>query len=184
MYSVDFESIVAQSVGNALPGDAMSANSFGSLDIEDAVREAGIGTYHDKLVALAGPRGAIDWSRFDIVELAPLMPSIATLDYSITRDDPDFTYRFVGESINAIAKRNLRGLGLRDVLVGKNRDSIIAEYGAALKGGRPRASAGKVVISELTWVRYLRFLYPVRTDTGVDRVLLIMLFDSAVSRTV
>lgn len=177
MYTVGFETLIRLAPGSEkLPLDAMSGNPPASVSYHDALRLADFQDVDRSLSAMSQD-GVLDWDRFDISPFARLMPSMAVLD-RLVRDDglPDFRYGFVGENICAIAKRNLRGVCLRDVLVGESRDRILAEYEATVDGTVPRASTGNVTISDLHWVRYLRFLYPVRTETGIDRVLLFMLF--------
>ena len=62
------------------------------------------------------------------------------------------------------------------MLTEPSRKDILAEYEQTLREGRPSASTGMVDISDLTWLRYLRFLYPVRRGAATDRLLCFMLF--------
>ncbi len=177
MYTVSFEDLANHQAGpDGVPADAMSANAPRSVPFEEAVALADMEDADARLRTMSDG-GILNWSRFDIQPFARLMPSIAYLD-KVDREGGiiDFRYGFVGENINAIAKRNLRGICLRDVLVGEKAEAIIQEYATTLEERVPRASSGNVSISDLTWVRYLRFLYPTRTETGLDRVFLIMLF--------
>ena len=131
---------------------------------------------HEKLMSIATD-SIIDWEKFDITEFAAMMPSIALLDSVLDENgNQDFQYGYVGESINEIAQRPLKGLRLGEVLIGEAKDKIIDEYAATLQGGVPRASAGRVTISELDWIQYMRFLYPVRRNGKVNRVMLFMLY--------
>jgi len=173
---LNFQSLSSFAKGQALVDDAMSRRPPRSIDLEDALEIADMRDHHSKLMETAVD-GVVDWDTFDIVEFGPLMPSIALLDSVIDENgDQDFQYGYVGGSINEIAQRPLRGLKLGDVLVGEAKDKIIAEYAAALEGGRPRASVGRVTISDMDWVHYMRFLYPVRRDGAVNRILLVMLY--------
>ncbi|NMM44622.1 hypothetical protein HH303_09025 [Rhodospirillaceae bacterium KN72] len=180
MFSADLNFIVARdSDPTKIPADAMSRKMPVSLDFQEAMTLGGFTKAHETVMAMADD-GVVDWSRFDITSFAYWMPAIATLDRIETEaGEPDFVYRFVGESINTIAKRSLRGISLRQVLVGPAMNWILTEYETTLKEGHPRASTGQVTISDMNWVRYLRFLYPVRTATGVDRILLFMLYDTS-----
>jgi hypothetical protein len=177
MYSVDFTALVELASGReAVPADAMSANPPRSLPFNNALDLAEFQSVHEIVTGMSDD-GVVVWDKFDIAPFAALMPSIATLDqFKTDAGEDDYIYRFVGQNLETIAKRSLRKTSLREVLHGKNRDAILQEYGATLTGRVPRASTGNVDISDLVWVRYLRFLYPVRTKTGVDRLLLFMLF--------
>lgn len=179
MYSVDFTALVELASGReAVPSDAMSANPPRSIPFNDALELAKFQSIHE-LVTSMSTGGVVDWQKFDIAPFATMMPSIATLDYFKTDQGlDDYIYRYVGQNLETIAKRSLRAVSLRQVLVGKSRDAILREYGDTLAGRVPRASTGNVDVSDLVWVRYLRFLYPVRTKTGVDRLLLFMLFSA------
>ena len=172
----NFQSLSSFAKGRSLVDDAMSRRPPRTIDLEEALEAADMKEQHKKLMELAVD-GVVDWDKFDIVEFGPMMPSIALLD-SVTDENgnQDFQYGYVGESINEIAQRPLRGLKLGDVLVGEAKDKIIAEYAAALNGNEPRVSVGQVTISDLDWVHYMRFLYPVRRNGEVNRILLIMLF--------
>jgi hypothetical protein len=172
----NFQSLSSFAQGRALVDDAVSRRPPRTIDLEEALEVADIKEQHKKLMELAVD-GVVEWDKFDIVEFGPMMPSIALLD-SVTDENGnlDFQYGYVGESINEIAQRPLRGLKLGDVLVGEAKDKIIAEYAAALNGNEPRVSVGQVTISDLDWVHYMRFLYPVRRNGEVNRILLIMLF--------
>ena len=174
---LNFQSLSSFAKGRVLVDDAMSRRPPRSIDLEEALTFADMWDQHRKLEAISDD-GVVDWSRFDIVDFSTMMPSIALLD-SVTDEDGnrDFQYGYVGESINEIAQRPLRGLRLGSVLVGEARDTIIAEYVAALEGGKPRASVGRVTITDdMDWVHYLRILYPVRRDGAVNRILLFMLY--------
>jgi len=154
----------------------MSSNRPRNIPFDDAVDLADIGQA-DATLREVSTDGVLDWDRFDIVPFAALLPSIAVLDREEREDGLiDFRCRFVGENINAIAQQSLRGLLVRDFLIGNQAEEIVEEYAATLRDAVPRASTGNVSTSDMTRVRYLRFLYPVRTKTGIDRVLLIMLF--------
>lgn len=159
------------------PADAVSRGETRAVPFAEAVQAAGL---QETTAALAeiSTEGVIDWRRFDVTRFGSLMPSLATLDRIESEDGGvDFRYRFCGETIEEVAQRKLRGARLSDILVGSARTSILAEYDACLRGRTPRASAGQVVISEMTWLRYLRVLHPAATDgTTPDRLLLIMLF--------
>ncbi|RVU36834.1 hypothetical protein EOI86_16865 [Hwanghaeella grinnelliae] len=173
---LNFQPLSSFTKGRALVDDAMSRRPPRTIDLDEALDVAGMRDHHRKLMESAVD-GVIEWDRFDIIDFGPIMPSIALLD-SVTDEDgnQDFKYGYVGESINEIAQRPLRGLKLGDVLVGEAKEKIISEYAAALNGGHPRVSVGRVTISDLDWVQYMRFLYPVRRDGEVNRILLIMLF--------
>lgn len=177
MYSVDFTALVELASGQeAVPSDAMSANPPRSLAFNNALELAEFQSVHE-LVSGMSTEGVVDWDQFDIGPFGALMPSIATLDHFKTDlGEDDYVYRYVGQNLETIAKRSLRHVSLRQVLVGKSRDAILTEYGDTLAGRVPRASTGNVDVSDMVWVRYLRFLYPVRTKTGIDRLLLFMLF--------
>ena len=174
---LSFQSIPSFAYGRTLVEDAMSRRPPTSIDLEEALETADMHDQHRKLMEISED-GIVDWSKFDIVDFAAMMPSIAVLD-SI-RDDAgrqDFRYGYVGESINEIAQRPLRGLRLGEVLVGDAREKIIEEYAATLKTGKARASVGRVTISDdMDWVHYMRFLYPVHRDGVIDRILLFMLY--------
>lgn len=172
----NFQSLSSFAKGRSLVNDAMSRHAPKTINLEEALEVADMKDQHKKLMELAVD-GVVDWDKFDIVEFGPMMPSIALLD-SVTDENgnQDFQYGYVGESINEIAQRPLRGLKLGDVLVGEAKDKIIAEYATALNGNEPRVSVGQVTISDLDWVHYMRFLYPVRRNGDVNRILLIMLF--------
>lgn len=173
---LNFQSLSSFAMGRPLADDAMSRRPPESIDFEKALEIATMGNHHRKLMESAD-QGVIDWNKFDIIDFGPIMPSIALLDCVTDENgNPDFQYGYVGESINEIAQRPLRGLRLGEVLVGKAKETIIAEYTATLNSGQPRASVGQVTISELDWVHYLRFLYPVRREGEVNRILLIMLY--------
>ncbi|MBP5855495.1 hypothetical protein KAJ83_00615 [Marivibrio halodurans] len=161
--------------GRDIPSDWLSGQATHALAIEPAVQAAGFARTHDRLMA-AMRDGAIDWRRFDIAEFVDIMPSLAYLDRVETDAGADFRYRFVGEGINAVARRPLRGLLLSEVLTGTAARQIIAEYERVITDRAPRASAGRVVVSDMSWISYLRLLYPVRTGERIDRLLLVMLF--------
>jgi hypothetical protein len=162
---------------NAAPADAVSRGETYAVPFADAMHAAGLEQTAEMLSAISTD-GVIDWRRFDVTDFGRLMPSFATLDRIEGADGvPDFRYRFVGETIEQVARRKLRGALLSEVLVGEARRSILTEYAACLKDRRPRASAGRVVISDMTWLRYLRILYPAATDGATpNRLLLILLF--------
>lgn len=174
---LNFQSITALAQGRVIAEDAISRRPPQSIDLEKALEIAEMRDPHRKLLEISDG-GIVDWAKFDITDFGAMMPSIAILD-SI-RDDAgnqDFQYGYVGDSINEIAQRPLRGLRLGEVLVGTEKEKIIEEYTAALNGGKPRASVGRVTISDdKDWVPYMRFLYPVRRNGEVNRVLLIMLY--------
>jgi hypothetical protein len=177
MYSSDFERVArAAGARGPLGDDAVSRIEPQDLEFETAVHLAGLSDHDRTLRNMMDAEEVIDWTRFDITRFAPLMPSMATLDRIGPHEDADFVYRFVGESINSVAKRNLRGLRLSEILTGEGRDHILRTYRRTAAEARRHAGAGTVEVSDLTWVRYLRFLYPVRVGETVDRVLLIMLF--------
>ncbi|MEQ8604593.1 MAG: hypothetical protein RIB45_14860 [Marivibrio sp.] len=159
------------------PRDAVSRGETRAVPLADAVSAARLEEAAAELDALSSG-GVIDWRRFDVTRFAALMPSLAYLDRMEGEDGaPDFVYRFVGETIQQVARRTLRGARISDILVGEARRSILDEYAACLDQRRPRASIGRVVVSDMTWLRYLRLLYPAATDgTTPDRLLLIMLF--------
>jgi hypothetical protein len=173
---LNFQSLSSFTKGRALVDDAVSRRPPRSIELEEALEIADMRDQHCKLMETAVD-GVVDWDKFDIVEFGPMMPSIALLDSVIDENgNQDFQYGYVGESINEIAQRPLRGLKLGDVLVGEAKEKIITEYIAALDSGHPRVSVGQVTISDMDWVHYMRFLYPVRRDGEVNRILLIMLF--------
>jgi len=174
---LNYQSISALAQGRVVVEDAMSRRPPKSIDLEKALEIAEMQDPHRKLMEISDG-GIVDWAKFDITDFGAMMPSIAILD-SVTDDagNQDFQYGYVGESINEIAQRPLRGLRLGEVLVGTAKEKIIEEYAAALNGGKPRASVGRVTISDdKDWVSYMRFLYPVRRDGEVNRVLLFMLY--------
>lgn len=174
---LNFQSLSSFAQGRALVNDAMSRRPPTSIDLEEALKLAEMQDQHRKLTEISDD-GIIDWTKFDITDFGPVMPSMAILD-NIPDDagNPDFQYGYVGESINEIAQRPLKGLRLSEVLVGAAKDEIIEEYAATLNGGKPRASVGRVTISDdMDWVQYLRLLYPVRRDGQVNRILLFMLY--------
>ncbi len=177
MYTVDFSALAALlDDGDAASDMETMVRNHRPVTFAEAIGLARFHQPHEALTAIS-TGGVIDWDLFDISDFARFMPSMGTLDLTpVPSGDPDFTYRFVGESINAMARRNLRGVRLRDILASRTRDTIITEYVRTLQSGTPRASAGIVDISDLTWMRYLRFLYPVRTRSGQNRILLFMLF--------
>ena len=174
---LSFQSTPSFAHGRTLVKDAMSRRPPTSVALEEALEAAEMHDQHSKLMEISED-GIVDWAKFDIVDFAAMMPSIAVLDS--VRDDAgkrDFRYGYVGESINEIAQRPLRGMRLGDVLVGEAKEKIIEEYAATLKTGKARATVGRVTISDdMDWVHYMRFLYPVRRDGNVDRVLLVMLY--------
>lgn len=173
---LSYRSLSSFAQGKPVAANAVSGQAPSSVDLQEALEMADMKEQHDKLMRIAED-GVVDWGRFDIIEFASLMPSIAILDRVETaQGEPDFQYGYVGESINEIAQKPLKGLTLGEVLVGEAKDTIIAEYQAALGSAGPRASVGRVVISDLDWVHYMRFLYPVRRNGEVDRILLIMLY--------
>lgn len=177
MYTTDFMRL-ARSAGAVTPpdDDAISRFEPQELDFETAVEMAGLRGHDDALRRIMDPTGAVIWEEFEIARFARLMPSLATLDRIGPPEAPDFVYRFVGDSINAVAKRNLRGIRLSEILSGDGRIPILQAYRRTVVETRPHAGAGSVEVSDMTWVKYLRFLYPVRVSDAVDRVLLIMLF--------
>lgn len=148
----------------------------------DFAKALELGAFHDTHAQLAAisEDGVVDWDRFDIADFVPYITSIATFEQTETPDgEIDFIYRVAGENINRVAKRNLRGCTLREVLIGPNRNVILTEYIQTLAERRPSASRGSVDISDLTWVHYLRFLYPVRRHGAVRHLLNFMLFASS-----
>ncbi|MEX0923231.1 MAG: hypothetical protein WDZ84_10680 [Rhodovibrionaceae bacterium] len=148
------------------------------LVFEEALELGSFGEVHRRLTACS-ERGAVVWESFDITEFGSYMPSMATFDALESAEGaPDFVYRFCGENINRVAKRPLRGRLLSEVLTGPSRAAILAEYRQTLAEAKPSASTDTVDISDMFWVRYLRFLYPVRRDGKVDRLLNFMLFAS------
>lgn len=159
------------------PADAVSRGETRAVSFAEAVQAAGLAEM-ERVLSEISTEGVIDWRRFDVTRFGSLMPSLATLDRIEGADGGvDFQYRFCGETIEEVAQRKLRGARLSDILVGSARTSILAEYDACLRDRTPRASAGQVVISDMTWLRYLRVLHPAATDgTTPDRLLLIMLF--------
>lgn len=162
-------------VGDKLPADAMSGQATHSVDFARAIDLSGFGETHERLRTLMRD-GVLDWSRFEIADFRAHIPSLAYFDRVTVEGRVDFRYRFVGEAINAIARRPLRGLLLSDVLTGAAADQIIAEYDTAIRERACRASVGRVVVSDMSWIAYLRLLYPVCTGDAVDRLLLFMLF--------
>jgi len=173
---LSFKSLSSFAKGRPVVEDAMSRRPPTSIDLDEALDIAEMRPQHDTLMGIADD-GIVDWSRFDITDFGVMMPSIAILDRTVDGDgNPDFQYGYVGESINEIAQKPLRGLCLSEVLVGEAKQKIIAEYDATLNGAKPRASFGRVTISDMDWVHYMRFLYPVRRNGAVDRVLLFMLY--------
>ena len=145
-------------------------------DLDTALAKSELSETHRRPMGFATD-GILDWRTFDITDFGTLMPNLAVLDYlGGGADGPDFIYGFVGESINYIARQTLRGQRLSQALTGIARERIIAEYVACIDGRAVRASSGQVVISDLHWFRYRRFLYPMRTASGVDRVVLVMVF--------
>ncbi len=162
--------------GVTIPPDALSGQVSDPVDFERAVETAGFGGIHAYLTGLE-EAGAVVWEDFEIARVASVMPSMAYLDREVDADGTvDFRYRFVGEELNLIARRSLRGQRLGEVLVGDHRRQILDEYEAAIAGPALRASAGRVVISDMRWMHYLRLLYPVRVGGTVSRLLLFMLF--------
>lgn len=150
-----------------------------AVDFAEALE---LGAFHDVHARLTeiSDGGVVDWDRFDIADFVPYITSIATFERIETPDgEIDFIYKVAGENINRVAKRNLRGCTLREVLIGPNRDVILTEYMQTLAERRPSASRGSVDISDLTWVHYLRFLYPVRRHGEVGYLLNFMLFASS-----
>lgn len=179
MYTANFHGLTRLLKGREVrASEATSGGQTRTLDFASAIELAELTFVNNRLDEISQD-GVIDWSGFDILDFARLMPSIAILN-QVQRDDGsrDFRYGFVGENINAIARMNLRGAFLGDVLTGVSRDQIIDEYMAAITERTPRASGGNVTISDMYWLSYLRFLYPAQTENGVDRVLLIMLFST------
>lgn len=173
---LNFQSISSFAKGRAVAGDAMSRHPPQGIDLGEALTAADMHEQHQKLTEIS-TNGVVDWEKFDITDFGVMMPSIAILDsVSDENGEMDFRYGYVGESINEIAQRPLRGLCLGEVLVGDAKATIIEEYTATLKSAEPRASFGQVTISDMDWVHYMRFLYPVRKDGEVNRILLIMLF--------
>lgn len=149
-----------------------------AVDLEEALE---LGAFHDahaRLTAIS-ENGVVDWDRFDISDFVPYIGSIATFERVDTPEgEPDFVYGVAGENIKRVAKRELRGHSLRDVLIGPSRNVILAEYVQTLAEGKPRASRGTVDISDMFWVHYLRFLYPVRRRGELRHLLCFMLFAS------
>lgn len=173
---LNFQSLSSFAKGRTVVDDAMSRRPPRSINLEEALDIADMRGPHEKLMAISTD-GIVDWEKFDITDFAVMMPSIAILDSVLDENGgQDFQYGYVGESINEIAQRPLKGVRLGEVLVGDAKDRIIDEYAVTLKGGVPRASAGRVTISDMDWVQYMRFLYPVRRNGQVNRVLLIMLY--------
>ncbi|WP_425403086.1 hypothetical protein [Hwanghaeella sp.] len=174
---LNYQSLSSFAKGRPLVGDAISRWPPQPIDFSEALDVADMKAEHRKLAAIS-EGGVVCWEKFDIVDFGAMMPSIALLDcVSGENGERDFQYGYVGESINEIAQRPLRGIRLGDVLVGEAKQQIIEEYTAAIDGREPRASIGQVTISDdLDWVHYMRFLYPVRRDGEVNRVLLFMLF--------
>lgn len=174
---LNFQSLSSFSRGRELVDDAMSRRPPQPIEFSEALEIADMQDQHRKLSAISDG-GIVDWRQFDITDFGAMMPSIAFLDRVMDENgNQDFQYGYVGESINEIAQRPLRGVRLGEVLVGEAKAKIIAEYAATLDGGQPRASVGRVTISDdMDWVHYMRFLYPVRRDGEVDRVLLFMLY--------
>ena len=172
----DYQLLRLQQDHADLPNDPLSRDVVHRIDFASAIKAADLGATHGKLEAISDD-GVVDWSRFDITDFARLMPSLAILDRKTEGgDEVDFTYGYVGETINTIARRSLRGLRLRDVFRGKACDDVIREYCEVLDQRHPHASTGRVVISDMDWMHYLRLLYPVRHKGTVERILLIMLF--------
>ena len=164
--------------GSARPGEGLTPRRSQRLDFDEALALGRFQDVHDRLTAISQD-GTVDWARFDITEFGSYMPSLATFDRIATPEgEADYLYGFAGENLNRVAKRSLRGLKLRDVLTGPSRDGILAEYAQTLSEGRPSASTGMVDISDLFWLRYLRFLYPVRRGGETNRLLCFMLFAS------
>ncbi len=173
---LNYKSLSSFANGRTVVDDAMSRQPPTSLDLEEALEIAEMQDQHQKLTAISLD-GVILWDRFDITDFAPLMPSIAVVDKDVAASGTvDFRYGYVGESINEIAQRPLKGVLMGDVLVGDAKDMILQEYSDTLSQARPRASFGRVTVSEYDWVHYMRFLYPVNRDGNIDRVLLIMLY--------
>lgn len=140
-----------------------------------------LGAFHDAHARLTeiSEKGVVDWDRFDISDFVPYIGSIATFERIDTPEgEPDFVYGVAGENIKRVAKRELRGQSLREVLVGPSRRVILDEYVQTLAEGKPRASRGSVDISDMFWVHYLRFLYPVRRRGELRHLLCFMLFAS------
>ena len=161
------------------PTESMSGRLSSSLPFGEAIRLGAFDTAHAAVQSVSTD-GVVDWDQFDITPFGRWMPALATLDRVDTEDgEVDFIYRFVGESINTVAKRSLRGASLRQILNGPVMDWILQEYNTTLVDRAFRASTGTVTISDMTWMRYLRFLYPVKTGSGVNRILLFMLYDTA-----
>lgn len=161
-----------------LTGKGIRNRSSQRIGFADALDLGGFHPVHAQLEAVSED-GVIDWARFDITAFGKYMPSMATFD-AIEGDGGalDFRYGFCGDNINRVAKRPLRGRKLSEVLTGASRDDILAEYAAVLREEAPSASSGTVDISDMTWVRYLRFLYPARRNGEVSRLLAFMLFAS------
>lgn len=171
---IDLEKLVhAQGLSNEALRDILPT----PLDFRRAIESAGLSGVDAGLSAIT-VEGAIDWTRFDVTQFGGLMPSMAVLDRrEESGDAPDYVYGFVGETINEVAQRSLRGRSLRSALSEPARDRIVDEYDRVLRRREPRASVGRVVISTLEWVGYVRFLYPVRHLGRTERVLLLMLFN-------
>ncbi len=161
-----------------LPRAGVETKRSQRLDFEDALELGDFRPVHERLQACSR-RGVIDWKRFDITEFGAYMPSMATFKRVETAEgEIDFVYGYSGENINRVAKRPLRGLSLREVLTGPSRAEILAEYTETLAGETPSASTGSVDISDMYWVRYLRFIYPVLRNGEVGHLLIFMLFAS------
>lgn len=179
MYSVDLNALIDRASGQeAVPADAMSGGAPISIPFAEALAKADFREAHE-LVTDMSVDGILNWERFDIIPFGRFMTSMATLDRIETPvGQIDFRYGYVGLSIESIAQESLRKKTLREVLVGDKKEAIIAEYDQTLTDRHPRATEGRVKVSNESWARYLRFLYPARTETGIDKVLLFMLFDA------
>lgn len=178
-YSVNLRSLGAKAPRpTPRPGEGVATKQPQRIDFAEALELGSFHAVHGKLMETS-EAGVVDWERFDIAEVAGYMPSMATFDCVETPEgEADFRYGFAGENLNRVAKRSLRGLSLRAVLTGPSRDAILDEYTQTLAEQAPSASTGMVDISDMFWIRYLRFLYPVRRNGEVDRLLCFMLFAS------
>jgi hypothetical protein len=149
-----------------------------AVELEEALKLGAFHDAHGRLTAISED-GVVDWDRFDVSDFVPYIASIATFERVDTAaGEPDFIYGVVGENIKRVAKRDLRGRSLREALIGPNRDLILSEYVRTLAERKPCASRGTVDISDMFWVHYLRFLYPVRRRGELRHLLCFVLFAS------
>lgn len=117
--------------------------------------------------------------RLDDIDLAALGPALAhTLLWDVRRPGPRFICRYAGDTLNALAGHDLRGMSLEAMHVDR-AEMVRAEYVSVVETLKLHYVERYMKWTETSYRHYRRLLFPLRADDGhgVDALLCCQHYD-------